>query len=92
MATFAAGRPSFWDPDFYPVQDRLGSAKSPEDVLLVDIGGGDGGDLKRFRNAFPELEGRLVLQDLGPVVKRAADPAYEAMEYDWMQSQPIKGQ
>jgi len=51
----------------YPVKERL--AKDPitvgdESVLLVDIGGGWGQDLKNFHANHPELPGQLVLQDL----------------------------
>ena len=36
--------------------------------LLVDIGGGRGHDLEAFKHTNPNAEGKLVLQDLPPVI------------------------
>lgn len=91
MVAYSADRPSFWDPAFYPVRERLGSETSNEDVLLVDIGGGDGHDLAQFRAAFPELKGKLVLQELPHIVERVTNEHYEAMVHDWNRPQPIEG-
>ncbi|KAG9238008.1 S-adenosyl-L-methionine-dependent methyltransferase [Amylocarpus encephaloides] len=53
--------------DIYPVTTKLAVA-SPDDVLLVDVGGGVGHDLIAFKSSFPDLEGGLVLQELPVVV------------------------
>jgi hypothetical protein len=91
MAACNEGRPDFWDPTFYPVRERLGGTASEDDVLIVDIAGGEGNDLARFRAAFPDLKGRLILQELAHIVARMDSKSFEAMEHDWQQPQPIKG-
>jgi hypothetical protein len=91
---YNAGKPFFWEDDFYPLQSRLltNGPSSPTDVLLVDIGGGDAGDLGRLRRALPEgAQGRLVLQELAHIVERSDQQGYEAMVYDWNTPQPIVG-
>ena len=62
------------------------------DVLLVDVGGGRGKLLERFREQRPELEGRMILQDLPEVIKgREAAEGVEYMVHDFFNPQPIKG-
>ncbi|KAJ6102110.1 hypothetical protein N7486_004537, partial [Penicillium sp. IBT 16267x] len=77
--------------DVFPVADRLrvpGSA----DPLLVDIGGGQGEDLKKFKTRFPTMPGKLFLQDLPAVAQGAQDlPAgIEVQSHDFFQVQPVK--
>ncbi|KAJ5157192.1 uncharacterized protein N7482_008292 [Penicillium canariense] len=74
-----------------PVTARL-RVSHETDPLLVDIGGGQGEDLKRLRHQFPDLRGRLILQDLPTVIAGATDlPAdIEAQSHDFFQPQPVK--
>ena len=91
---YNAGKPFFWESGYYPVKERLvdGGPKSEDEVLLVDIGGGDAGDLGRLRKAFgPELKGRLILLELEHVVQKSEQDGFEAMVGDWNVVQPIKG-
>lgn len=56
----------------YPF-DQLKATKGrdgEEGVVFVDVGGGDGRMLKRLREKFPGMKGRVVLQDLPAVVER----------------------
>jgi hypothetical protein len=50
MSGYRQGRPSWMDHDSYPVEEQLFQAMdtSPEAVLLVDVGGGQGHDLAEF--------------------------------------------
>ena len=91
MQAYNEGRPNFWDLSFYPARERLGGTTNDDDVLLIDIGGGDGNELAQFKAAFPELKGRVILQELAHVVKRMSNKSFEAMEHDWNKPQPIKG-
>ncbi|KAI7332387.1 hypothetical protein KC315_g4686 [Hortaea werneckii] len=77
---------------FFPVEQIL-SVDNESEVLLVEIGGSRGEDIKAFHEAFPGMKGRLVLQDLPAVVKDCKDlPArIEVMPYDFFTEQPIKG-
>lgn len=91
---YNAGKPFFWENDYYPFDERLvtGGPKSDDDVLLVDIGGGDAGDLGLLRKALgKEVKGRLVLQELKHIVDRTVEDGFEAEVGDWNQVQPIKG-
>jgi hypothetical protein len=91
---YNAGKPFFWENGWYPIKERLieGGPKSEEEVLLVDIGGGDAGDLGILRKALgPEVKGRLILQELKHIVDRADQNGYEAQVGDWNQEQPVKG-
>ena len=50
MGGYRQGRPSWMDPDFYPVEDRLikDMENSSDAALIVDVGGSLGHDLQEF--------------------------------------------
>lgn len=77
--------------DVFPVADRLRVPRDA-DPLLVDIGGGQGEDLKKFKGRFPTMPGKLFLQDLPAVVQGVQDlPAgIEVQDHDFFQVQPVK--
>ncbi|BCS05416.1 uncharacterized protein AKAW2_81217S [Aspergillus luchuensis] len=86
-----AGQPWF---NLFPVTEKLQmESPNPDSVLLVDIGGGQGQDLLAFRSAFPDLPGRLILQDLPHVIADAEIPdgVIESQGYDFFTEQPVKG-
>ncbi|KAJ5387071.1 hypothetical protein N7509_009612 [Penicillium cosmopolitanum] len=77
--------------DFFPVQEKL-QVQSPSEVVLVDVGGGRGKDLQAFRERFPNLPGRLVLQDLSYVTETADLPnEIESQVHNFFDEQPVKG-
>jgi hypothetical protein len=91
---YNAGKPLFWEEGYYPVHERLvqGGPNTNDDVLLVDIGGGDGRELGKLRKALgADVRGRLVLQELKHIVDRSDQDGYEAQVGDWNVIQPIKG-
>ncbi|KAL5335921.1 S-adenosyl-L-methionine-dependent methyltransferase [Aspergillus crustosus] len=63
------------------------------DVLIVDIGAGEGHYLQTFNNRFPNAPGRRVLQDLPQVVVSITRPSkeIEPMAHDFFTPQPVKG-
>ena len=65
MSAYRAGKPSWADPGFYPVTERLfdGFDSSVSDLLPVDVGGGMGHDLVELKEKYPKLPGKLILQD-----------------------------
>lgn len=77
---------------FYPVEKKL-VVQLPTAPLLVDVGGGLGDDLIAFKQNYPTLPGRLIVQDLPIVIKNAKDipPGIEAMGHDFFSRQPIIG-
>jgi hypothetical protein len=80
--------------DFYPVEERL-RVRTPSDVLLVDVGGGKGHDLASFRRRFPDLPGKLILQDIPVVIEDASreelPEGIEKLGHDFFAPQPVKG-
>ncbi|RAH79729.1 S-adenosyl-L-methionine-dependent methyltransferase [Aspergillus japonicus CBS 114.51] len=99
MGVYAQGRPRWMDPGFYPVQQQLVDGAVPaiddEGVLLVDVGGSFGHDLLAFRRKWPDLPGRLVLQDLPEVVAcvpaEVAELGVEVLGYDFFTPQTVVG-
>ncbi|CAN8103135.1 unnamed protein product [Discula destructiva] len=65
----------------------------PEATLLVDIAGGEGHDVEAFTKAFPNAPGKLVLQDLPPVIAniKQLDPKIIRQPHDMFGEQPVKG-
>lgn len=77
--------------EFFPVEQKLQT--SPQNVVLVDVGGGIGHDIREFKAKFPHLPGKLVLQDLSQVIDDIKDPLpddVDAIKYDMFTEQPIK--
>ena len=56
----------------YPAEERLKN-DDLERVLFVDVGGGLGHQVSRFKTRYPHLPGKLVLTDLPQVVDKAVD-------------------
>lgn len=91
MTDHAANRPTWLE--LYPAE-RLLPAKpgSGQPTTVVDVGGGLGHDLEKFRAAFPGKTGRLVVQDQPMAIEAATvTPPVEKQVYDFFTSQPIKG-
>ncbi|KAF2737696.1 S-adenosyl-L-methionine-dependent methyltransferase [Polyplosphaeria fusca] len=79
----------------FPVPTMLLADAKPDasSVLLVDVGGGNGHDVEAFGRAFPDAEGRLVLQDLTPVIEgiQRLDARVERQVHDFFTPQPVRG-
>jgi hypothetical protein len=79
--------------DIYPAEERL-SVSSNDRVQLVDIGEGLGHDLADLKRKFPNLPGRLVLEDPPQVIehdKGSIEAGTEVVGYDMFTGQPLKG-
>jgi hypothetical protein len=87
-------RPSWTDPDFYPVHERLikGLILDGDDSVLVDVGGATGQCLQEFLQEVPEWKGRLVLQEQEPVIKQSKglDSRIELQVHDFFTPQPVR--
>ena len=81
--------------EFYPFKERIldDLDNHPDRVTLVDVGGGLGQGLVELRERFPDLQGRLILQDLPKTIQQAGDSkgVFEAMAHNFYSPQPIKG-
>ena len=81
----------------FPMAEVLGpgTKDNPNAVLLVDVAGNSGHEALGFSKAHPEVPGRVVCEDLPPVIemhqKKGHDDKLELMKYDFFTEQPIKG-
>ncbi|KAE8145131.1 S-adenosyl-L-methionine-dependent methyltransferase [Aspergillus avenaceus] len=95
MSVYRRGKPDWMDKGFYPVRERLteGVDIKGDDVLLVDVGGNTGNDLCQFKRKWPDVPGRLILQDLPEVVDavKGLPASIEPMAYDFFTVQPVQG-
>ncbi|KAH4836673.1 hypothetical protein HBH60_024650 [Parastagonospora nodorum] len=75
----------------YPIQSQL-KGWNPELPAFVDVGGSVGHYCTMFKNNFPDVPGRVILQDLPDTLSHALKtPGVELMGHDFFQPQPIKG-
>ncbi|KAK3388783.1 S-adenosyl-L-methionine-dependent methyltransferase [Sordaria brevicollis] len=95
MGGYRQGRLPWHHPKIYPVEQELfpGADTSPDAPLVVDVAGGLGHDIDEFKRNYPNHPGKLILQDLAPVIEDAKDidPSIERMPHDFLTEQPIKG-
>lgn len=62
------------------------------DILIVDVGGGQGVAMEDLRIDRPDLKGQMIFQDLPEVIiGRENIAGVEAMGYDFFGPQPVKG-
>lgn len=77
--------------------DTLKTGDGDDGVVLVDVGGGKGQTLYEILEAFPQMQGRVVLEDLqvvldtGTLVSEKGDRV-KLQPYDFFKDvQPVKG-
>ncbi|KAH6644812.1 putative sterigmatocystin 8-O-methyltransferase precursor [Boeremia exigua] len=76
--------------DVVPFAEVVAGA-GEEEVVFVDVGGGNGSQCAALRRAVPELRGRMILQDRKAVLGSALEvPGVEKMEHDFMREQPVR--
>ena len=106
MEVSRTGRSSWVD--WFPIEEQIikgfeerndevaqTNTECDDNVLLVDVGGGHGHDLREFKRKFPNPGGRLILQDRPLVISEARreglNGGIEMMEHDFFTPQPVKG-
>ena len=81
--------------DWFPVETEIfsGTLGGSENIVLVDVGGGNGHDLERFVEKYPSSQGRVVLQDLPQVLGNLGGlhKGIKTMSHDFFTPQPIRG-
>lgn len=85
-------RPSWLE--WFPVEERLLCDTHPDaETLMVDVAGGRGHDLAAFATRYPDVPGRLILEDLPHVLEESTIDAerIEKQPFDLFKPQPIHG-
>ncbi|KAL4913952.1 S-adenosyl-L-methionine-dependent methyltransferase [Aspergillus aurantiobrunneus] len=82
--------------DWFPVEQELLRPRSvsggDEDVFMVDVAGGRGHDLQLFKERFPQVNGRFILEDVPHVLEQSVYGLQaEKLAFDLFKSQPVKG-
>ena len=80
--------------DYYPIEERLVQGTSLKNsIFMVDIGGGQGHDLKSLADKYGDkgLPGRLILQDLVADTRNDSTTSFESMVHNFFEPQPVKG-
>lgn len=77
----------------FPVDKEVGNWKAKGDeVLFVDMGGNIGHQCAALKAKYPEIGGRVILQDLPHAIGMALEtPGVENTIHDLMNQQPVKG-
>ncbi|KAI0013792.1 putative sterigmatocystin 8-O-methyltransferase precursor [Xylariaceae sp. FL0662B] len=95
MTAQRAGLPIFLDAiDF---EQELGQGTTESTALFVDVGGAKGHQCIALRDRFPNLRGRVILQEQAHVIAQVREnplPGFDNIEtevYDFFTPQPIKG-
>lgn len=86
------GLPEFVD--VFPFERELGQDTTDDTVLFVDIGSAFGSQSLLIRKRFPNLRGRVVIEDQQHVIdawSTKPHPSIEALVYDFFTPQPVKG-
>lgn len=77
--------------DKYPVQEVLKDTTENE-VAFVDVGGGMGHQAQELKARYPDIKGRIIVQDLAPMLEHA--PRVDGIEYmpqDFFKPQQVEG-
>lgn len=84
------GRAAWYE--YFPVMENL-IVDSPADILMVNIGGSVGHDMTRFEEANPNMQGKLIVQDITLVIAAIAPKSLphgiEAQLHDFFKTQLI---
>jgi hypothetical protein len=79
--------------DAYPFGEELAKLDIKDnDVAIVDIAGGQGHTMAELRQRYPEIKGRLVVQDLPSTFEAVSGPppGVDFMPHDMFTPQPVK--
>ncbi|PQE30204.1 O-methyltransferase protein [Rutstroemia sp. NJR-2017a WRK4] len=79
--------------DAYPFGKELAQLDIKDDeVAIVDIAGGQGHTMAELRQRYPEVKGRLIVQDLLSTFQAVSGPppGVEFMPHDMFTPQPVK--
>ncbi|KAG8531974.1 uncharacterized protein KY384_003610 [Bacidia gigantensis] len=81
--------------DFFPFEQQIArgitSSVDDEAVLFVDMGGARGHEIQAIKSHYPQLPGKVILQDLPDTIAQALPvPGLIAMAHDFFTEQTVK--
>lgn len=86
-----ANLPHWLDAVDFPKE--FGAGLGSNDVAFVDVGGSIGQQCEALKKRYPDLQGRVILQDKPDVVENALPvPGMESMDYNYLEEQPVKSE
>ncbi|QKX58549.1 uncharacterized protein TRUGW13939_05674 [Talaromyces rugulosus] len=75
----------------YPIREEAAGWEA-EKPLYVNIGGGIGHQCAQFVDRYPDVPGRVILQDMPHSIEKALPtPGVEAVVHNFFDPQPVKG-
>lgn len=81
--------------DMFPVEEQLsvGFSEEKDAIMLVDVAGASGSEIKDLKRRYPSFPGRMVLQDLPQAIQQIdkSKVDFETMDYNFFSPQPVKG-
>jgi len=78
--------------EIFPFEQELCDGLKPSTPVFVDVGGGVGHQCLALKQKFPNLPGRVILQDLEENIQAAlVTEGVENTVHDFFTPQPIKG-
>jgi hypothetical protein len=73
-------------------ESEISKDADPATFIFVDVGGGTGQQCQALCDKFPNLKGKIVVQDRPAVLDKAITGSrVERMSYDYLTEQPVKG-
>lgn len=76
--------------DAVSFETEVGQGVGADEIVFVDVGGGNGSQCAALKRAFPELKGRIILQDRPAVLEKALKiDGMELMAHDFLLEQPV---
>lgn len=76
--------------DAVPFDTEIAHDAGADDVVFVDVGGGNGSQCAALKTAFPDFKGRIILQDRPDVLEKALKvDGMELMAHDFLTEQPV---
>jgi ribosomal protein RSM22 (predicted rRNA methylase) len=77
--------------DAVSFESEIAHDTSADDIVFVDVGGGNGSQCAALKKALPHLQGRIILQDRPVVLEGALEVAgMEKMPHNFLTEQPVK--
>ncbi|KAK7949410.1 uncharacterized protein PG986_010296 [Apiospora aurea] len=77
--------------DVFDVKTELGRDAGPTDIMFVDVGGGNGSQCPGLTKVWPDMPGKMILQDKPQVLEKALRvDGMEMMGHDFLTEQPVR--